>query len=189
MHLVVGLGNPGARYARNRHNAGFLVASRVAERAASTVDRKQFGALVADASVRGKRVAVVLPQGFMNVSGQPVASVAGYYKVPVADTIVVHDDMDLPFGRLRVRVGGGHGGHNGVRDIQRALGADFVRVRVGVGRPPAEWDPADYVLANWTAEESAGLDAVVDRAADAVESVVGDGVTVAMNKFNAASAA
>jgi PTH1 family peptidyl-tRNA hydrolase len=189
MHMVVGLGNPGARYARTRHNAGFLVASRVAERAGTAADRKQFGALVADVPVRGRRVTVVLPQGYMNVSGQPVASIAGYYKVPPTDTIVVHDDMDLPFGRLRVRVGGSHAGHNGVRDIQRVLGTEFVRVRVGVGRPPEGWDPADYVLANWTAEESAGLDAVVDRAADAVETVVGDGVAVAMNRFNAAPAA
>jgi PTH1 family peptidyl-tRNA hydrolase len=189
LNLVVGLGNPGARYAKTRHNVGFLVVDRIARRAGTTVERKLFGALVGDAQVGGKRAVLAMPQQYMNVSGQPTVSIQGFYKVPLADVVVVHDDMDLPFGRLRVRVGGGHGGHNGVKDIARACGAEFVRVRVGVGRPPPPMDPADYVLAAWTPAESAGLETVVDTAADAVESVVRDGLVKSMNTFNAAPTA
>lgn len=183
---MVGLGNPGSRYTRTRHNVGFLVAERVAGRAGATVERKLFGALVGEATIAAHKAVLSMPQQFMNLSGQPTASLLGFYKIPAADMIVVHDDMDLPFGRLRVRVGGGHGGHNGVRDIQRAAGQDFVRVRVGVGRPPENWDPADYVLSTWSSAEAPHLDAVVDYAAEAVESVVRDGLTPTMNRFNAA---
>jgi PTH1 family peptidyl-tRNA hydrolase len=189
MYLVVGLGNPGTRYAGTRHNVGFLVADRLARRAGQTVDRKQFGALVADVSLRGHRTIVAKPQQFMNLSGQPVASILGYYKVPPTGLAVVHDDMDLPFGRLRLRVGGGHGGHNGVRDIQQHVKADFLRVKLGVGRPPPEWsDPADYVLSNWSPAEASDLDGVLDQAADAVEAFLADGAERAMNRFNAAPA-
>lgn len=184
MHLVVGLGNPGGRYARTRHNVGFLVAERVAARTGASIERKLFGALVGEGSVGGQKVVFAEPQQFMNLSGQAVASLVGFYKLPAEQVVVVHDEMDLPFTRLRVRPGGGHGGHNGIRDVQRALGNGFTRVRVGVGRPPAGWDPADYVLATWSAEEQAELDSVVDTAADAVECVVRDGVQAAMNRFN-----
>lgn len=185
MHLVVGLGNPGTRYAGTRHNVGFRVVERLASRAGTTVEKKLFGALVADAAMGGKKATLAMPQQFMNVSGQPTASLLGYYKVAATDLIVIHDDMDLPLGRLRVRVGGGHGGHNGVKDIQRACGAEFVRVRMGVGRPPAQWDPADYVLSGFTPAENESVDAMLDSAADAVESVVRDGVAATMNRFNA----
>jgi PTH1 family peptidyl-tRNA hydrolase len=202
VNLVVGLGNPGPRYARTRHNIGFLVVERLAERHGATVEKKLFGALVGDAALGGARGAgrsdgrliLAMPQQFMNLSGQPTASIMGFYKIPSPDVIVVHDDMDLPFGRLRVRKGGGHGGHNGVRDIQRCAGADFVRVRVGVGRPPefpgaagnVRMDPADYVLSNWSADEAAQLDSVIDNAADAVESVARVGLDRTMNTFNTA---
>lgn len=189
MHLVVGLGNPGARYARTRHNVGFLVVERLASRAGAPVEKKLFGALVGDGSVAGSKVMFAMPQQFMNVSGQAVSSILGFYKIPKESTIVVHDDMDLPFGRLRVRVGGGHGGHNGIRDIQRLVGPEFVRVRVGVGRPPEKMDPADYVLSVWSPAESRDLDSLVDTAADAVESVVRVGPTQTMNVFNAAPSA
>lgn len=185
MHLVVGLGNPGTRYAKTRHNVGFRVVERLAGRGGSSTDKKLFGALVGDAVLGGKKATLAMPQQFMNVSGQPTASLLGYYKVPAADLVVVHDDMDLPLGRLRVRVGGGHGGHNGIRDIQRTCGAEFVRIRMGVGRPPPQWDPADYVLSSFTPEEEPVVQSMVDTAADAVESVVRDGVTAAMNRFNA----
>jgi len=184
MHLVVGLGNPGARYARTRHNAGFDVVERLASRAGVSVERKLYGALVGEGAVGGQKVMFALPQQFMNVSGQPVASILGFYKIALSDVVVVHDDMDLPFGRLRVRAGGGHGGHNGIRDIQRLCGNDFPRVRFGVGRPPEGWDPADYVLGTWSSEEAAGLAAAVDRAADAVESIVSVGIEAAMNRHN-----
>lgn len=189
MHLVVGLGNPGARYARTRHNVGFLAVERAASRAGATVEKKLFGALVGDGSLADTKVMFALPQQFMNLSGQPVASILGFYKIPKNELIVVHDDMDLPFGRLRVRVGGGHGGHNGIRDIHRLVGTEFVRVRVGVGRPPEQMDPADWVLAPWSSSKSAALDPLLDTAADAVESVVRVGVSQTMNTFNAAPSA
>jgi PTH1 family peptidyl-tRNA hydrolase len=189
MHLVVGLGNPGARYVRTRHNVGFLVVERLAARVGGAVERKLFGALVADWARGDDRALLALPQQFMNLSGQPVASLLGFYKVPLERLVVVHDDMDLPAGRLRVRVGGGHGGHNGIRDIQRLLGAAFVRVRIGIGRPPEPMDPADYVLGAWTPAESAGLDTLLDTAADAVESILRNGVIKTMNTFNAAASA
>jgi PTH1 family peptidyl-tRNA hydrolase len=165
------------------------VVERLASRAGASVEKNLYGALVGDGRVADRKVLFAMPQQFMNVSGQPVASLMGFYKVPKEELIVVHDDMDLPFGRLRVRVGGGHGGHNGIRDIQRAVGPDFVRVRVGVGRPPEHMDPADYVLAPWSKTEGEQIDSVVDTAADAVESVVRIGVTQTMNSFNAAPAA
>jgi PTH1 family peptidyl-tRNA hydrolase len=189
MHLVVGLGNPGTRYTRTRHNVGFLVVERLAARVGVYVEKKLYGALVGDGSVAGTKVMFAMPQQFMNLSGQPVASVMGFYKIPKTELVVIHDDMDLPFGRLRVRVGGGHGGHNGIRDIQQKVGADFVRVRVGVGRPPEQMDPADWVLSPWSPTESAALDPILDTAADAVESVVRDGVTKTMNVYNAVPSA
>lgn len=185
MFLLVGLGNPGARYASTRHNVGFKVVERVAERAGVTIDRKSFGALVVEARVADHKVLLVEPQQFMNVSGQAVASLMGFYKLERTAVVVVHDDMDLPFGRLRLRESGGHGGHNGIRDIQRAAGGnDFLRLRVGVGRPPEGWDPADYVLGSWTPAESDQLGAVCDRAADAFEAILRLGMPRAMNQYN-----
>jgi PTH1 family peptidyl-tRNA hydrolase len=185
MLLLVGLGNPGARYAQTRHNAGFRVVDRVAERAGVAVDKKAFGALVGEAQVGDRKVLLVQPQQFMNVSGQAVLSLMGFYKLERSALIVACDDMDLPFGRLRLRETGGHGGHNGIRDIQRVLGGnDFARLRVGVGRPPEGWDAADYVLGSWTPAEAGELPTVVDRAADAFDAIVRDGFAKAMNQFN-----
>lgn len=189
MHLVVGLGNPGARYARTRHNVGFLAIERLAQRWAVAVEKKLFGALSGDGQVAGHKALLAMPQQFMNVSGQATSSLMGFYKVPLANLLVIHDDMDLPFGRLRLRLGGGHGGHNGIRDIQRLLGNDFVRVRVGVGRPPAPMDPADFVLGTWSPSEASQLDPLLDTTADAVEAVLREGLTPAMNRFNQAPAA
>lgn len=184
MFLVLGLGNPGARYERTRHNAGFLVVDRLGSRAGVTVARKQHGALVENARLGDQPVVLAKPQTFMNLSGQAGASLRGFYKVADADVIVVHDDVDLPFGDVRVKQGGGHGGHNGLRDLSAKLGPGYVRVRFGVGRPPAGWDTADYVLANFTAEETEKVDAAVDEAADAVGLVVAQGVAAAMNLVN-----
>ncbi len=192
MFLVVGLGNPGTRYARTRHNAGFIVVDQLADRWAAPVDRNQFGAEVGSARLpaRGNapEQAVVLakPQGYMNLSGQPVASLKGYYKVANEDIVVVHDDVDLAFGDIRVKVGGGHGGHNGLRDLANRLGdPGFVRVRFGVGRPPEGWDTADYVLSKWTSEEQVAIDAgLVVEAAAAVENVIRLGTQAAMNQHN-----
>lgn len=184
MYAIVGLGNPGLRYAQTRHNVGFLVVERLAAKWGFSVEKKLFGALVGDGVVAGVRVILVEPVLFMNLSGQPVASILGFYKLDAAHTVVVHDDMDLPFGRLRVRPGGGAGGHNGVRDIQRVVAGNVTRVRVGVGRPPPEWDSADYVLGNWSPAEKTTIDAVINRSVDAIEFFVQFGLERTMNQFN-----
>jgi len=185
MHLVLGLGNPGAKYRRTRHNAGFLVVDRLANRWGARLDRAQFGALVDRARVGGSDAILAKPQKFMNLSGQAATSLRGYYKVDSADVVVVHDDVDIPFGDVRVKAGGGHGGHNGLRDIQAKMGTnDFVRVRFGVSRPPPGWETANYVLGNWHDDEVEQLDELVDRAADAVEAVLRDGTKRAMNDTN-----
>jgi PTH1 family peptidyl-tRNA hydrolase len=185
VHLVLGLGNPGRKYDRTRHNVGFLVADRLCARGRESCDKAQLGALIAKLRVRDRDVVVAKPQGFMNLSGQPAVSLRGYYKVEMPAIIAVHDDMDIPFGQIRVKVGGGHGGHNGLRDLNARFGdPGYVRVRFGVSRPPPGWDPADYVLSAWTKAEDAELDALIDHAADAVEAVIADGAAAAMNRFN-----
>ncbi len=185
MFLVLGLGNPGRKYEETRHNAGFLVADRLAERWGTSLEERQFKALIGKARIHGKPVILVKPQTFMNLSGEAAVSLRGYYKVPDAQIVVVHDDVDIPFGEVRVKNGGGHGGHNGLRDLsQRLGGGHYIRVRFGVSRPPPGWDTADYVLGAFSRDESSQVDALVDRAADAVEAVVRDGVLAAMNVFN-----
>jgi len=185
MHLVVGLGNPGEQYADNRHNLGFMVVDELARRGRAGAPREKFGAVIAEATVAGQRLLLCKPQEYMNVSGQAVARVAGFWKVGLGETIVVHDELDLPFERLKLGAGGGPGGHNGVKSIISALGDPaFARVRVGIGRPAPGRDPADWVLSNFSRAESSVLPDVVARAADAVEAIVSDGLTPAMNRFN-----
>jgi PTH1 family peptidyl-tRNA hydrolase len=186
MWLVVGLGNPGSYYARNRHNAGFMVVDLLADRLRVGGFRGKFGGEVALAALGGERAVLLKPQSYMNLSGQVVARAAQFYQVEPGDIVVVHDDIDLDFDRLKVKVGGGHGGHNGLRSVIQDLGTpEFVRVRIGVGRPPPRQDPADYVLEDFGPAERRDLDLVVARAADAVETVVREGVTAAMNRHNA----
>ncbi len=185
MWFVVGLGNPGRSYEKTRHNAGFLVVDRLAERWGIRCDKKQLGALVGDGAIRHERSVLMKPQGFMNRSGQPTRSILGFYKSEVGDMVVVHDDLDLPFGTVRLKKGGGHGGHNGLRDLHKHFGGgDYHRVRFGIGRPPEGWDPADYVLGKWSPGEQDGLPSAVDLAADAVELLLTQGLTVAMNTFH-----
>ncbi|MEB2344049.1 MAG: aminoacyl-tRNA hydrolase [Deltaproteobacteria bacterium] len=192
MKLVVGLGNPGPEYAETRHNAGFRVVERLAERHRIALRReRRFAGLFGEGNARGVAVGLLEPQTWMNRSGQAV--VAAVDALPLGDLasslVVVYDDLDLPFGRLRVRPGGGAGGHNGLADIQERLGrSDFPRVRFGIGRPPAGADPVDYVLAPFDAEQRAALDAHVGRAADAVEAILVEGVARAMNRHNASRA-
>ena len=183
--MVVGLGNPGRKYAKTRHNAGFLVVERLAERWGIDPDRKQLGALVGDGRVREVPTLLVRPQSFMNLSGQPTRSLVDFYKAIPDDVLVVHDEVDLPFGAVRVKSGGGHGGHNGLRDLHRHIGQGFGRVLVGVGRPPEGWDTADYVLGTWTDNESAELPSIIETACDAVETALTAGVLSAMNQFDA----
>lgn len=185
MHLVLGLGNPGRRYERTRHNVGFVVVDRLSERWGEAIEKKQFGALVGSARIRSSPAVLGKPQSFMNLSGQPAASLKGFYKLTNDKIVVVHDELDLPFGEVRLKQSGGHGGHNGLRDLQQKLGGnDFLRVRVGISRPPEGWDTADYVLGNWSSDEEAEISDVVERACDAVEAILSDGITAAMNHFN-----
>ncbi len=185
MWLVVGLGNPGRRYAGNRHNAGFMVVAELMQRAGAETPRSRMGAELAEASLGGAKVIFCRPMEFMNTSGFAVSRAAAYWKVPPAQTVVVHDDMDLDFGRVKLVEGGGSGGHNGLRSIATAWGTEaFCRVRFGVGRPPEGWDGADYVLADFSTRERQTLPNLIKGAADATQAIVKDGLVVAMNRFN-----
>ena len=184
MRLVVGLGNPGRKYAQTRHNVGFKVLDSLSHRWNIPAEGKQLGSLVGAGRIGDAKVLLTRPQSFMNRSGQPVRSLMGYFKTDPEHVVVVHDDLDLPFGRIQLKKGGGHGGHNGLRDLNKHVGADYVRVRVGVGRPPEGWDVADYVLGKWDDHELAQVDDVVGQACDAVESILRDGLEPAMNTFN-----
>lgn len=185
MKLVVGLGNPGERYAETRHNIGFMVAAAVAERAGIAIKRQGYQGVYGVGRLAGEEVAILLPQTFMNRSGASVAPACQSLGVSPGDLIVVHDEIDLPFGVLRIKVGGGHGGHNGLRSIAGTLGlGDFVRMRLGVGRPPAGGDVSGYVLNRFSAGERAHLRDYIDAAADALEFLLGRGANEAMNNFN-----
>jgi PTH1 family peptidyl-tRNA hydrolase len=186
MWLVVGLGNPGTQYQGNRHNLGFMVVDELVRRCRAPSPRAKFGAALTEGELAGERVLFCKPMEFMNVSGQTVARVAQFWKVAPASTIAVHDEIDLPFGRLKLGAGGGHGGHNGVRSLIADWGtADFHRVRIGVGRPSAGHDVAGYLLSDFSRDEQGEIPALVNDAADAVEVLIKSGLTAAMNKFNA----
>jgi peptidyl-tRNA hydrolase, PTH1 family len=184
--LVVGLGNPGPRYAGTRHNAGFLVLDELARRVGSTFKAHRGRADLVEARLDGMRVALAKPKCYMNESGGPVASLRDFFKVPVERIVVVHDEIDLPFASLRLKAGGGDNGHNGLKSVRRSLGSgEFLRVRVGVGRPTnPRHDPADWVLEDFAPVERKELPFHVDRAADAVEALLRDGLEKAQNAFN-----
>jgi peptidyl-tRNA hydrolase, PTH1 family len=185
MHLVVGLGNPGDKYRDNRHNLGFMVVDELLGRIGGATPRAKFGAELAEVTLAKKRALLCKPMEYMNLSGQAVARVTGFWKIPVADTVVVYDELDLPFGHIKLGSGGGHGGHNGMRSLLADLGdPGFARVRVGIGRPPAGRDPADYLLSDFSRAEAKDVEEIRARAADAVEAIVADGLTAAMNRFN-----
>jgi PTH1 family peptidyl-tRNA hydrolase len=183
--LVVGLGNPGPRYAATRHNAGFLVVDLLAERIGARFKAHKSNSDVVEGRVGGSPAVLVKPRSYMNESGGPVVNAARFYKVPVELVVVAHDELDLPFGALRLKRGGGDGGHNGLRSITSALGSkEYLRVRFGIGRPPGRQDPADYVLREWSSAEKKDLGYFVDRAADAVEALLADGLEKAQNAYN-----
>jgi PTH1 family peptidyl-tRNA hydrolase len=186
--LVVGLGNPGREYAGHRHNVGFRVVDLLASRTGAKFGRsKRAHAEVAEGrlSLGGPKLVLVKPLTYMNLSGSAVASLGQFFKVPVANVIAVHDELDVPFGQVRAKRGGGEGGHNGLRSMSKSLSSkEYARVRFGIGRPPGRQDPADYVLSDFSAAERKELDFLVDRAADVVEAVVIEGVEWAQNKYH-----
>lgn len=185
--LLVGLGNPGPRYAGNRHNVGFMVADELAARVGGRFKAHKGGAEVLEGRLAGRRVVLAKPRSFMNLSGGPVAGTAKFYKIAPSGVVVIHDELDIDFGALRLKLGGGDNGHNGLRSITKSLGTkDYFRVRFGIGRPPGRMDPADFVLKDFSTPERKDLPLEIDRCADAVESLIGKGLTAAQNEFHAA---
>ncbi|HEY4270034.1 MAG TPA: aminoacyl-tRNA hydrolase [Galbitalea sp.] len=185
--LVVGLGNPGPDYARNRHNVGQMVVDELASRLSASFKTHRAHALVSEGRSGNERFVLAKPMSFMNLSGGPTAALLKYYKLDADRLIVIHDELDIPFDTLRLKSGGGHGGHNGIRDIQAAIGTpDFVRVRVGIGRPPGRQDAAAFVLHDFSATEKQSLPSLVADAADAVELVASSGLAAAQLKFHTA---
>jgi PTH1 family peptidyl-tRNA hydrolase len=186
--LVVGLGNPGPKYELTRHNAGFLVADLLADRVGGKLKTHRASgnrADVLEGRLAGVPIVLAKPRSYMNESGGPVSSIARFYKIPAENVVVVHDELDLPYGSLRLKRGGGEGGHNGLRSTTSSLGSkEYVRVRFGIGRPPGRQDPADYVLREFAAAERKDLGFYVDRAADAVETLLADGLDAAQNRWN-----
>jgi PTH1 family peptidyl-tRNA hydrolase len=185
--LVVGLGNPGTQYAGNRHNVGHMVVDEIAARIGAGFKSHKTPSRVAEGFLGPGRPKLVLakPNGYMNTAGGPVSALLKFYSLGVDRLVVVHDELDIPFDTVRLKLGGGHGGHNGLRDVQKAAGsADFTRVRVGIGRPPGRMDAADFVLRDFSGAEREALPNLLADAADAVEAVVTDGLVAAQQRFH-----
>jgi PTH1 family peptidyl-tRNA hydrolase len=185
---LVGLGNPGSKYERTRHNVGFRAAEEAARACGASLDQDRWGAQYGIGRLSGQPIAIFLPQTYMNGSGEAVGPAARFWKVEPASVVVIHDELDFEFGRLGVKVGGGDGGHNGLKSLRQHLGTgDFTRIRLGIGRPPQAWDPADWVLSKFVpAEEEAlqGPQGLLDLAAQAACAALTEGPQKAMNKFN-----
>lgn len=185
--LVVGLGNPGAQYAGNRHNVGQMVADELAARVGATFKSHKTSSRVAEGFLGpgGPKLVIAKPNSYMNTSGGPVSALLKYYSLPTDRLIIVHDELDIPFDTVRLKQGGGHGGHNGIRDVSKAIDAgDFTRVRVGIGRPPGRQDAADFVLKDFSGTERQALPNLLSDAADAVEAIVEHGLVAAQQRFH-----
>jgi PTH1 family peptidyl-tRNA hydrolase len=182
--LVVGLGNPGDGYARNRHNIGFMVVDLLAERIGARFKAHKSRAQVAEGRLAGHRVVLAKPMTFMNLSGGPTTALRDFYKVPNAAIVAVHDELDLDYATLRLKCGGGDNGHNGLKSLTRSLGPDYHRIRCGIGRPPGRMEVADFVLKDFSATERKDLDWFVDRSADAVEALLSEGLERAQGTYN-----
>lgn len=183
--LVIGLGNPGPQYAFNRHNAGYLVLDGVADRAGGRFKRHKARADVLETRLAGERAVLAKPWSYMNESGGPVVALRDFFKAPIDRIVVVHDELDLPPGAIRLKQGGGDNGHNGLRSLRRSLGSgEFFRVRLGIGRPPGRQDPAGFVLRDYSAAERRELGVQLERAADAIETLLSQGLAAAQNAFN-----
>lgn len=183
-YLIVGLGNPGPKYQGTRHNAGFLVLDRLADEAGIAVTRKQFGGLYGEGTLDGHRLFLLKPQTFMNLSGRSVAEAVRFHKLSLDQIVVVHDELDIPFGQVKIKEGGGHGGHNGLRSmVQELAGNQFVRVRFGIDRSPGS-DTAGYVLAPFPREQQLQLPLLIDRTVALLRLLLSDGLAKAMNHYN-----
>ncbi len=183
--VVAGLGNPGAQYYRSRHNTGFMAAARLAERHGVELNRRKFNGLYAETRIADAPAIVVTPQTFYNKSGDCISSLLGYYKVPPERLIVIHDEIDLPLAQIRIKRGGSDAGNRGVRSVATALGTpEFVRIRVGVSRPSGETGAIEHVLQPFNGDEARELERVLDRVADAVVSIIRDGLERAMGTYN-----
>ncbi|KUF19527.1 MULTISPECIES: aminoacyl-tRNA hydrolase [Streptomyces] len=188
--LIVGLGNPGPGYAMNRHNVGFMVADLIADRIgggfkrAGKAQAQVLEGRIGPMGPGSRRVVLVKPMSYMNLSGGPVTALRDFYKVPTANVVAVHDELDIDHGTLRLKLGGGDNGHNGLKSMTKAMGPDYHRVRFGIGRPPGRMQVADFVLKDFSAAERKELDYFVDRAADAVECLVADGLERAQSTYN-----
>ncbi|MFJ9949303.1 aminoacyl-tRNA hydrolase [Kitasatospora sp. NPDC091207] len=182
--LVVGLGNPGEQYARNRHNIGFMVADLLAERMGARFKAHKSRAQVAEGRLAGRRVVLAKPMSFMNLSGGPVTALRDFYKAPASALVAVHDELDIDYAALRLKLGGGDNGHNGLKSITKSLGPDYYRVRCGIGRPPGRMEVADFVLKDFSGTERKELEWFVDRSADAVEALLSDGLERAQGVYN-----
>jgi PTH1 family peptidyl-tRNA hydrolase len=183
--LIAGLGNPGPEYAGNRHNVGFLVSDVLAERAGTRFKRDRSGAHVATGRLAGRSVVLAKPMTFMNVSGRQVAALSRFYKLPGDRIVVIHDELDVPFDTIRLKLGGGDNGHNGLRSVTTSLGSrDYYRIRIGIGRPPGRMDPADFVLRDFSAAERAALPVLLSRSADAAQILLERGLAAAQNDYH-----
>lgn len=185
--LIVGLGNPGAKYSKTRHNIGFMAVDHVAEANSIALSKSNFKGLWGKGSIAGKEIILLKPQTYMNLSGEAVRGISGYFHIKPEDILVIYDDIDLEFGSVRIRPGGGSGGHRGMESIIEHLGTNnFPRIRLGIGRPKerGQGDVADYVLSSLTPDEKDTLKQMLDRTKDAVDAILKDGIEKAMNKFN-----
>lgn len=186
MKLIVGLGNPGISYARTRHNVGFMVIDKFASAYQIAIEKKQCGALLGTGVIAGEKVLLVKPQTYMNKSGEAVWAILNYYRDGVEDLIVIHDDLDLDFGRIRFKRDGGSGGHNGLKSLTKMLNSpEYSRLKIGIGRPPMFMRTEDYVLASFLAKESEILPRIIQSAVEGLKTWCFEGVDIAMNKFNA----
>ena len=183
--LIVGLGNPGPSYSGHRHNVGAMVVDELAARTTANLRSNKARATAAEVRIDAQRAVIAKPLTFMNESGGPVVGLLSFYKVLVENLIVIHDDLDIPFAEVRLKLGGGEGGHNGLRSITKSVGTrDYLRVRVGIGRPPGRIDPADYVLHDFSGAERSEVPLLISDVADAVERLVAEGLVAAQQEWH-----
>ncbi|MBC2715815.1 MAG: aminoacyl-tRNA hydrolase [Desulfobacteraceae bacterium] len=183
--MIAGLGNPGRKYVRTRHNIGFMVVERLAEKYDVLLTQKKFDTLFGVGEIGNIKVILAEPMAYMNRSGPPIIQLAKYYKLELDHLLVIHDDIDILFGNLKIKAKGGHGGHNGIRSIIGATGGgEFPRIRVGIGRPDTQIDVTDHVLGKFSVDETKHLDPVLSYASEAAQTIINKGLTLSMNKFN-----